>query len=148
MNLRLGTSLWFGALLLVPLAQAQALPAAPSSTSPAQVNPHTNAVAAVVNGEIVTLSQLLKQVDPKIQGIFDELASKYPDDPATAQKEFHQRIQALETETLHGMAEKLLIIQDFLIHVPVLQNKVIYNIVVFKNILISSYYFNLYFSKI
>jgi parvulin-like peptidyl-prolyl isomerase len=100
-----------GALLVATLAQAQLATTPPAA--PADQNKHTNAVAAVVNGEIITLSQLLKQVDPRVPAIYDELAAKYPNDPDAAQKEFHQRIQDLETETLHGMAEKALIIQEF-----------------------------------
>ncbi len=111
-----------GALFVATLARAQSLapPAASASPSanPNPVNGQTNAVAAVVNGEIITLEQLLKQINQLapnqgVPAIYDELSAKYPDDPAAAQKEFHQRVLALEVETLHGMAEKRLIIQEF-----------------------------------
>jgi peptidyl-prolyl cis-trans isomerase SurA len=110
-----------GAVLLVSLARAQN-PAPAASTAPASetaaANRGTNAVAAVVNGEIITMEQLEKQIDnlepsQGVPGIYEELAAKYPNDPDTAQKEFHQRIVALETDILHSMVDKILIIQDF-----------------------------------
>lgn len=102
--------------MVTALARAQLLtpaaaPAAATDSGP--VNKHTDGVSAVVNGEIITLAQLMKQVDPQVPAIYDQLSNKYPDDPAAAQKEFNQRIQDLMTETLHGLAEKKLIIQDF-----------------------------------
>ena len=121
MKLRPGNFLWIGTLLAVTVAHAQtAAPAAASTPlgNSEAASPQTNAVAAVVNGEIITMGQLKKpldQVRPEqgVPGIYHELATKYPDDPDTAQKEFKKRVDDLAKETLHGMAEKLLIIQEF-----------------------------------
>jgi peptidyl-prolyl cis-trans isomerase SurA len=125
MTLRPGKFLWAGALFFAPLVRAQNAAPPAASTPPAvegvSARSPTNAVAAVVNGEIITYAQVLKQVDllnqenpaQGVPGIHDQAEAKYPDDPTSAAKEFEQRVAVLQKETLHNMIEKVLIIQEF-----------------------------------
>jgi len=101
----------FGTALVLPLALSAQTPA-DAPPDPAQAK-YTNAVAAVVNDKVITLTQLKKQMDPLVAGIFQEVGLQYPDDPAGAKKEFQRRLQTLEKELLHSMADRILIIQEF-----------------------------------
>ncbi len=99
-----------------PLLAAEApTPAANAAEPDAPLPPtkYTNAVAATVNGQIITLQQLHKQMAPDVPGIFAQVDAKYGDNEAQAKKVMGDEIEALGKERLHQMADRLLVIQEF-----------------------------------
>jgi parvulin-like peptidyl-prolyl isomerase len=108
--------------LLAVAASARAAddsaPAAPAASAPAAVDElkqdkFTDSVAASVNGKVITLSQLDKQIEPLVQEIFQEVDAKYGDDPVKAKEVFGQRVNELGVNVLKSMVDRVLIIQEF-----------------------------------
>ena len=122
--MRLLSRYLFCALALLALAAPTRAADAPAAANAGpKVDDYTDAVAAMVNGKIVTMTQLHKQMlgTPDAPGpakqISDEVKAIYENDPsmteAQARKIWGDRIDALGISMLHDMVDRLLIIQEF-----------------------------------
>lgn len=106
-------------LLLVNAAPVSAADApapaaqAPKTDTDLPQTPETNAVAATVNGEIVTILQLHKQILPAVPEIFARVDAQYGDKPDLARKVYGDQLDALGKELLHSMVDRKLVIQEF-----------------------------------
>ena len=104
----------------IPAATDAPAAAAPATTTPAAApddqlkqDHYTDSVAAVVNGNIITLNELHSALEPLVPEIAQEVDAKYGDDPAKAQEIFGQQINERGMELLKSMVDRRLIIQEF-----------------------------------
>jgi peptidyl-prolyl cis-trans isomerase SurA len=97
-------------------------PATPSPAAPTAMDApvgelkqdkFTDSVAAVVNGKIITLDELNKEMKPDVDNLFQAIDAKYGDDPVMAKQIFDQQVNARGIEALKAMVDRLLIIQEF-----------------------------------
>ncbi|HVU39191.1 MAG TPA: peptidyl-prolyl cis-trans isomerase [Opitutales bacterium] len=105
-----------------PAPAPAATPAADSSTA-APVNSaglrqdqYTDAVAAVVNGKIITMAELNKECRDSVARIFNDIEARYPptaEGVAAAKQEFTKEVNDLGAEMLHTMVDHILIVQYF-----------------------------------
>jgi len=107
------------ALLAVALPAGAADGPAPAASSPIasvdelKQDKFTDSVAATVNGKVITLSQLDRQIQPLVQEIFHEVDVQYGDDPVKAKEVFGQKVNELGVNVLKSMVDRVLIIQEF-----------------------------------
>lgn len=95
-------------------AAPAATPTTPDTTPTAlKQDKFTDSVAAIVNGNIITLTALDKQIEPAVPGIFAEVDAKYGDDPVKAKAVFNQELDQYGIEQLKIMVDHLLVIQEF-----------------------------------
>ncbi len=97
-------------------------PASPAATELKQ-DSYTDAVAATVNGEVITMTQLHKLLEgtPDAPGPAEEIKSRVKDQyekdpnmtPEQAKKILGDQINALGISMLHTMVDRLLVIQEF-----------------------------------
>jgi len=78
----------------------------------------TDAVAAIVDDQVITLDDLKKQIDPIIEQISDQVNSQYGDDPAKAEQAFKDALTKMDLnkfaqDQLKSMVDRLLIIKAF-----------------------------------
>ncbi len=111
-----------GSATLTSAAASAATIATPGPAAPAMPNApvgelkqdkFTDSVAAVVNGKIITLDELNKEMKPDVDNLFQAIDAKYGDDPVKAKEIFDQQVNALGMEALKAMVDRLLIIQEF-----------------------------------
>ncbi len=106
------------ALQSIPSVAPTVAPAdtAPKSSAGLKQDPYTNAVAAIVNGKIITMTELIKQCRPILDDIFQDLQTRYPptsEGSAAAQQEFIKKSNDLGAEMLHSMVDHMLIVEEF-----------------------------------
>lgn len=90
--------------------------AAPTSSAGLKQDPYTNAVAAIVNGKIITMTQLIKQCRPILDDIHQDLETRYPptaEGAEAAKQEFIKKSNELGAEMLHSMVDHMLIVEEF-----------------------------------
>ena len=100
-------------LALLPAAlpaQTSPAPAAPASAQPAKPPADNldlrfaNGIVAVVEDKVVTVDDLRREIAPRLAGI---------QRAATSEKDFNDKMEALQDDLIQEMVDRVLIVKDF-----------------------------------
>ena len=95
-------------LAFIPVAAFTQTPA-PTATAAPKVNDNlnlrfANGVVAVVEDKVITVDELRREIGPSIPGLQRE---------ARNEKEFNEKLEALQDEIIQNMVDRVLIVKDF-----------------------------------